>query len=156
MEVTVNWKGKMAFEGTAASGHMVQLDSDIAGGGEDSAARPTEFIALGLAGCTGMDVISILGKKQQAVKDFEVKVYVDKASDYPKVFTKAVIEYLITGKNIDEAAVLRAIGLSVEKYCPVYAMLSKAFPIELRYKIFEEEGHQLQKEGSYEAKLAGS
>ena len=156
MEVTLNWKGNMAFEGAAASGHVVRMDADMAGGGEDSAARPMEFIALGLAGCTGMDVISILGKKHQDVKDFEIKVHVDKADEYPKVFTKAVIEYLITGKNIDEAAVLRAIALSADKYCPAQAMLSKAFPIELRYKIFEEDGRQLQKEGSYESKLAGS
>jgi putative redox protein len=155
MEVTLNWKGNMAFEGAADSGHIVRLDSGKAGGGEDSAARPMELIALGLAGCTAMDVVSILSKKQQDVKDFEIKVHLDQTNEYPKVFTRAVIEYLVTGKNIDEAAVLRAIGLSIEKYCPVHAMLSKAFPIELRYKIFEEEGHQLQKEGSYEAKLAG-
>lgn len=156
MEVTLNWKGSMAFEGAADSGHIVRIDSDKSVGGEDSAARPMELLALGLAGCTAMDVISILSKKKMDVTDFQIKIHVERASEHPKVFTKAVIEYLVSGHHIDEASVLRAIALSAEKYCPAQAMLGKAFPIELRYKIFEEEGHQLQKEGWYEAKLAGS
>lgn len=155
MEVTLNWKGNMAFEGSADSGFIQRLDSDKAVGGENSAARPMEFIAVGLAGCTAMDVISILRKKQQAVTDFQVKVFVDRAIEHPRVFTKALIEYLVSGHHVDEAAVLRAIELSAEKYCPAQAMLIKAFPIDLRYKIFEFEGHKLVKEGIYQVKPAG-
>jgi putative redox protein len=148
MEVVLNWKGKMKFEGAGDSGHQQWMDAEESVGGEDSASRPMEFIALGLAGCTGMDVISILRKKQQNVTDFQVKVHADRASEHPKVFSNAVIEYLVTGKNVDEAALVRAIGLSAEKYCPAQAMLTKAFPIHLVYKIYDEE-KLLVKEGEY-------
>jgi putative redox protein len=89
-----------------------------------------------------------LRKKQQNVTDFQVKVHADRAREHPKVFSNAVIEYLVTGKNVDEAALVRAIGLSAEKYCPAQAMLTKAFPIHLVYKIYDEE-KLLVKEGEY-------
>ncbi|GAB4538224.1 MAG: OsmC family protein [Anaerolineales bacterium] len=148
MDVYLNWKGKMAFEGAGESGFTQRFDSEESVGGENRAARPMEFIALGLAGCTAMDVISILSKKKQQVTDFQVKVHAPRAEEHPKVFTSAVIEYLVTGKEIDAAAVLRAISLSAEKYCPAQAMLSKAFPMELVYKIFDEQGN-LVGEGKY-------
>lgn len=148
MDVLLNWKSKMAFEGAGDSGFTQKIDAEESVGGENSAARPMELIALGLAGCTGMDVISILQKKKQSVKDFQVKVHADRAEEHPKVFTYATIEYLVTGKNIDAAAVLRAIELSAEKYCPAQAMLSKAFPIKLIYKIFDED-ENLTSEGEY-------
>lgn len=152
MDITLNWKGKMAFEGAGDSGFSQKFDSDESVGGENSAARPMEFIALGLAGCTGMDVISILQKKKQPVADFQVLVHADRAAEHPKVFTSAVIEYLVTGKNVDEAALLRAIELSAEKYCPAQAMLSKAFPMQLVYKMFDDDGKTLLKEGRYTPK----
>ena len=142
MEVTLNWKNKMAFQGMADSGFQQAMDSDESVGGENSAARPMEFIALGLAGCTAMDVISILQKKKQVISDFQVKVHVERANEHPKVFTNAVIEYLVTGKNVSEESVLRAIQLSADKYCPAQAMLSKAFPIKLIYTIFDKNSVQ--------------
>lgn len=152
MDVLLNWKGKMSFEGASDSGFVQKMDADEAVGGGNSAGRPMEFIALGLAGCTGMDVISILQKKKQPVTDFQVKVHVERAEEHPKVFTSAVIEYLVIGKNVEEAALLRAIELSAEKYCPAQAMLSKAFPIQMIYKIFDEDGKTIIKEGAYSAK----
>ena len=151
MEVILNWKGRMSFEGVSDSGFVQKMDSDAAGG-ENTAARPMEFIALGLAGCTGMDVISILQKKKQAVTDFQVQIHAWRADEHPKVITSAVIEYLVTGKDIDEAALLRAIELSAEKYCPAQAMLGKAFPMQLVYKIFDEDGKTLVGQGEYVAK----
>ena len=124
-------------------------------GGENTAARPMEFIVLGLAGCTGMDVISILQKKKQPVTDFQVQIHAQRADEHPKVISSAVIEYLVTGKDVDEAALLRAIELSAEKYCPAQAMLGKAFPMQLVYKIFDEDGKTLVKQGEYVAKQAG-
>ena len=149
MDVTLAWKDGLAFEGVADSGFMQTLDAEEAVGGNDSAARPMEFIAMGLAGCAGMDVISILRKKRQLVVGFQVKTHLRREHEHPKVFSSAVIEYLVTGKNVDESAVLRAIELSAEKYCPVYTMLSKAFPIQMIYKIFDEDGNTLLKQGSY-------
>jgi putative redox protein len=128
----------MSFTGIADSGFPISLDADKSVGGNNSAARPMELIALGLAGCTAMDVISILHKKRQGVTSFEVKVDAARANEHPKVFTSAVIRYVVTGKNIDETALMRAIELSVVKYCPVQAMLANAFPMELRYEIYED------------------
>ncbi|MCA2002769.1 MAG: OsmC family protein [Chloroflexi bacterium] len=153
MEVTLKWKGKMAFEGAGDTGFVQQMDADSAVGGENSAARPMEFIALGLAGCTAMDVISILQKKKQPVNGFQVLVHAARAEEHPKVFTAATIEYLVNGKDVDEAALLRAIELSAEKYCPAQAMLGKAFPMRLVYKILDESGAVL-KQGTYQAKPA--
>lgn len=149
MDIDINWKGKMAFEGTADSGFVQKMDAGFSVGGENSAVRPMELIAFGLAGCTGMDVISILQKKRQPVKDFQVKVHLENARDYPKVFVSAAIEYIITGKDVKEAALLRAIELSVEKYCPVQAMLSKAFPIEMIYKIVDDEDKTVICQGAF-------
>lgn len=154
MDVTLAWKGGMAFEGVADSGFMQILDTEESVGGENSAARPMEYIAMGLAGCTGMDVISILHKKRQLVEGFQVKAHLKREHEHPKVFSSAVIEYLVTGKNVDEAALLRAIELSAEKYCPAHAMLSKAFPIQMTYKIFDEDGKTLLKQGTYTPKPA--
>jgi putative redox protein len=148
MDVTLNWKSKLAFEGVANSGFQQRMDTDESVGGENTAGRPMEFIAMGLAGCTAMDVISILQKKQQAISDFQVKVHTENSKEHPKVFTSAIIEYIVTGVNIDEDAVRRAIQLSAEKYCPAQAMLSKAFPIKLTYNIFDENG-LLIKTGEY-------
>lgn len=151
MEVVLNWKGKMAFEGKSDTGFVQKMDADTTVGGENSAARPMEFIAIGLAGCTAMDVISILQKKKQPVKDFRVQIHAPRADEHPKVFTSAVIEYLVAGRDVDEAALLRAIGLSAEKYCPAQAMLSKAFPMQLVYKILDDDGETVLKQGEYKA-----
>ncbi len=150
MEVVLDWKGKMAFEGAGDSGFVQRMDTDAAGG-ENTAARPMEFIVLGLAGCTAMDVISILQKKRQPVKEFQVQVHAERADEHPKVIVSAVIEYLVTGRDVEEEALLRAISLSTEKYCPAQAMLSKAFPMQLVYKIFDEDGKTVVKQGKYAA-----
>ncbi len=149
MKVSINWLGKMAFEGAGNSGFIQKLDTDVSVGGEDNAARPMEFIALGLAGCTAMDVISILEKKKQPVAGFQVNVDARRAEEHPKVFTEAVIEYQVTGRGVDEVALLRAIELSVEKYCPAQAMLVKAFPMRYYYKILDEDSKVILKEGEY-------
>ncbi len=149
MDITINWKGGMSFEGAGNSGFIQKMDAEeIAGGGNDG-ARPMEFIALGLAGCTGMDVISILQKKKQPVADFQIKVHAERAEEHPKVFSRALIEYQVTGKNVDEAALVRAIELSAEKYCPAQAMLSKAFPMQLIYTIFDDDGKTVLHTGAY-------
>ncbi|MGZ9164547.1 MAG: OsmC family protein [Anaerolineales bacterium] len=140
MKATVQWKENMNFVGTPDSGFTVQMDAEASFGGTNNGARPMEMVALGLAGCTAMDVLSILQKKRQNVTGFEVKVDAPRSADHPKVFTSAVISYLVTGKGVDEAAVLRGIELSFTKYCPVQKMLEGAFPMDLRYEIYEDEG----------------
>lgn len=141
MKLTVNWKGDMTFAGESPSGFPVQMDAAADFGGTNSGLRPMEMIAFGLAGCTAMDVISILKKKRQEMTQFDVKVDAPRSHEFPKVFTKATLTYLVSGKNISEAAVLRAIELSANRYCPAQIMLSQAFPIELHYVIYEDEGN---------------
>jgi putative redox protein len=96
-----------------------------------------ELIAIGLAGCTGMDVISILQKKRQVITAFEVEVHTKLAEEHPRVFTEAEILYRISGENVQEKAVVRAIELSGKNYCPVHAMLGQVMPIILKYQIYE-------------------
>jgi putative redox protein len=139
MKANVQWKEKMVFVGTSASGVPVQMDADSSFGGTNNGVRPMEMIALGLAGCAAMDVLSILQKKRQQVTKFEVQVDAPRSPEYPKVFTSALITYILTGKNIEESAVLRSIELSVTKYCPAQFMLAQVFPMDLRYEIYEEE-----------------
>jgi putative redox protein len=141
MKATVTWQSNMVFVGQSASGFPIQMDSDPSYGGTNSGVRPMEMIALGLAGCTAMDVLSILQKKRQQVTQFEVKVDAPRSPEYPMVFTSAVITYIVTGRNISEEAVLRSIDLTATKYCPAQIMLEKAFPMELQYEIYEDESN---------------
>jgi putative redox protein len=138
MHATVTWEQGMRFLGTADSQHQVILDADPAVGGADSGFRPMELMAVSLAGCTAMDVISILAKKRQEISGFEVKVDARRAEQHPKVFTDIDIRYIVRGRSIDPAAVQRAIDLSAEKYCPAQAMLGKVAPLHLTFEIIEE------------------
>lgn len=152
MEAKLNWHGRLSFTGTADTGFTLPLGANAKVGGDNDGFHPMELIALGLAGCTAMDVVSILTKKRQKVTDFEVTVHAERAEVHPRVFTHAVIDYSVTGHELDEKAVLRAIELSATRYCPAQAMLDKVMPIDLRYQIFEDEGdgeRRLVKSGVY-------
>jgi putative redox protein len=152
MEAKVNWQEKLTFTGSAESGFQLPLGTEPAVGGDNDGFRPMELLAIGLAGCTAMDVISILSKKRQDVTGFEVQVHAGRATDHPKVITDAIIEYFVTGHNLDESAITRAIELSATRYCPVQAMFKKLMPIELKYHIFEDQGggqRTLVKSASY-------
>lgn len=149
MDAKVMWREGMSFTGVAHKGHRIELDNHPS----ENAASPMELVAVAIAGCTAMDVISILEKKREAVTSFEVRVHAERAADYPKVFTKADIEYVVVGHDIHEDSVIRAIDLSVTKYCSVHAMLDKAFPMDLCYSIHEDEGdgkQRLVKRGAYQ------
>ena len=137
MNAKVDWKGRMSFTGSADSGFDIPLGSHPDVGGDNDGFRPMELMAVSLAGCTAMDVISILKKKRQEVSDFQVKVETDRAVQHPKVFTSAVIEYHVAGKDISESAVSRAMELSADTYCPAQAMIGKIIPLSLKYFIYE-------------------
>ena len=131
MDAKVTWHKGLSFTGSAeGSGYSLPLGADPALGGLNDGLRPLELFAVGLAGCTGMDVISILEKKRQPVTAFEVKVHAIQAEDHPRVFIRVTIEYVVTGKGVDREAVERAVNLSETKYCPAQAMLRTAVPIE--------------------------
>jgi putative redox protein len=137
MEAKVTWKGRMSFDGQADTGFTVPLGAEAVVGGDEDGFRPMELIAVGLAGCTAMDVIAILRKKQQAVTAFEVQVHAERQVEHPRVFTHIVIEYVVTGHQVDPAAVQRAIELSEQKYCPAQTMLGKVVPIEHKITMIE-------------------
>jgi putative redox protein len=138
MAVSIKLHHGMTFDATTAAGFTVRLDTSVESGGENAAPRPTELLLASLGGCTAMDVISILRKKQQAVSGFEVRVEGVRATDHPRVYTDIAVEYIVTGHAVDPAAVERAIELSVTKYCTVHAMLTKAANITHSYRIVED------------------
>jgi len=137
MDAKVTWDHGMTFEGTADTGFTVPLGASPKVGGDNDGFRPMELMAVSLAGCTAMDVISIMRKKRQEITAYEVSVNADRAEEHPKVFTQASILYKVTGKEIDEDALRRAIQLSADRYCPAQGMLDKVMPIELHYEIYE-------------------
>lgn len=152
MNAEVRWQGGMTFSGTADSGFEVSLGAHPSVGGADDGFRPMELMAVSLAGCTAMDVISILKKKRQEITGFHVTVEAQRAQEHPKVLTAALIHYEVTGRGVTEAAVRRAIELSAERYCPAQAMLNQVMPMSLEYAIFEgdsTEERTLVTEGSW-------
>ncbi len=135
MEAKVNWKKGMSFEGVSDSGFSLNMGTTRDNGGDDDGFRPLELMLISLAGCTGMDVISILQKKRQEVSSFEIKVHAERSSEHPRIFTDVQVEYILGGNNLDPTAVERAVELSSTKYCPAQAMLGKAVPISTKITI---------------------
>jgi len=128
----------MQFAGKATSGHTLVMDADDNAGGVNAGFLPMELLLVGLGGCTGMDVISILRKKRQQVTGLEINVKGERADSYPKIYTEVHIEYVVRGKSVEKEAVERAISLSLEKYCSVGATLAKTGTITHSYRIIEE------------------
>src|SRR6266852_2723505 len=127
----------MRFVAEGGSGHYVTLDADEHGGGQNAGFRPMELLLAGLAGCTGMDVISILRKKRQQVTAYEVHVTGRRAEDHPMVFVEISVEHVVTGHHLQAEAVARAIELSEERYCGAGAMLGKVARLTHTYRIVE-------------------
>jgi len=134
----VTYVNGLQFVGEAESGHAIIMDGTPDVGGSNTGLRPTELLLIGIGGCSGMDIVSILKKKKQDVKGVEINVDGQKAENYPKKFTEIGIEFVIRGKNISEEAVKRAVQLSMEKYCSVKATLEGSAKINYSYTIIEE------------------
>lgn len=152
MKASVKWKGNLSFTGTADTGFEVPLGAQPEVGGDNDGFRPIELMAVSLAGCTAMDVISILEKKKQQITDYRVEVDAERAQEHPRVITAARIDYHITGHDISEKAVVRSIELSTTRYCPAQGMLGEIIPIQLVYFIYEDLGNgkeKLVREGEY-------
>ncbi len=127
----------MRFEGESGSGHVVMLDAALADGGEDTGFRPMELLLVGLAGCTGMDVISILRKKRQQVTAYEVRVEGIRSEEHPMVFVDITVEHIVTGIHVQPEAVARAIQLSERRYCGAGAMLGEVAHLTHTFRIVE-------------------
>jgi len=134
VELTHALKQQRQFVGRTGSGHNLILD-DAAGG---TGAKPIEMVAVGLAGCTAFDVITILRQKyHQKVTGYQVRVEADQAERPPRVFTSVRIHHIVTGIGIDDAALVEAIRLSEEKYCSVGAMVQKSAIFQTTHEIIE-------------------
>ena len=125
MNVTVEWKGKMAFEATTPSGKAITMDSDPEDPDQGQGPSPMEALLAALGGCTAMDVISILEKKRQVVTGYQIEVSGVRppSGEWPRPFTEITVRHILKGENIDPAAVERAVQLTDEKYCSVLATL---------------------------------
>lgn len=135
---TVKWTGGRQFVGVDGSGHSLVMDSTPQYGGEGSGFRPVELVLQGLAGCSAMDVISILEKKRQDVRGLEVHVKGEQREDaYPHSYTTIELEFVVTGYGVQPEAVARAIELSEEKYCSVKGTLAPDVEIRTSFRVVE-------------------
>jgi putative redox protein len=125
-------------EASTGSGQPIHMDADPPHG-EDSAASPMETLLAALAACTAIDVISILRKKRQEARSYDIAVEGETADEFPKVFTSIVVEHRVVGA-VEPEALRRSIELSVTQYCPVNAMLATAVPIQHRYHLVDAGG----------------
>lgn len=137
MKAKVTYTDGMQFVGQASSGHAIVMDANHDVGGEDTGLRPTELLLIGIGGCSGMDVISILKKKRQDVTGLEINIEGSKAETHPKKFTTMHVHYVIKGNDVSEEAVKRAVDLSMDKYCSVKASLEPMVKITYSFEIIE-------------------
>jgi putative redox protein len=138
--VSVRWAGKRQMVAWDSAGHGIVMDAPSGYKGEGSGARPLEVFLEALAACTGMDVVSVLEKKRQHFTGFEVLVSATQREDeFPKIYTRIELEYVVTGFGVQAAAVARAIELSAEKYCSVRGMLGPQVTVVTSYRVEEAE-----------------
>ncbi|HLF34704.1 MAG TPA: OsmC family protein [Cyclobacteriaceae bacterium] len=138
IDISCQWQSKMTFQ-AEIDGHSLTLDASPKGGGEDKGPRPKSLLLGGLAGCTGMDVVSLLNKMRVAFSDFKIKVSGDITDEHPRIFKKIHISYFITGRDIDKSKVEKAVQLSQEKYCGVAAMMRPVSEISFDIQVIEEQ-----------------
>ena len=126
-KISTVWKEKMAFDSQLGN-HTIRMDTTPEMG-DDSGASPKQLVLAGLAGCTGMDVVSLLKKMRVPFTGFEIEIEADLTEEHPIVFSEIRLKYLLFGKDLNKEKVKKAVDLSQEKYCGVSAMLKKNSPI---------------------------
>jgi putative redox protein len=132
------WGGGMRFDVVTGSGHSLTLDTSELDGGGDAGPSPMDMLVIGLAGCTGMDVISILTKMRQPVTGLAISVHGVRVDEHPQVFQTITVEYTFTGQHLNAESVARAIELSETKYCSVSATLRPTAHITSSFRIVAE------------------
>jgi len=138
MKTRVKWLDNMSFVGESGSGHSIVMDGPPEFGGRNLGVRPMEMLLLGLGGCASFDVVSMLKKSKQDLVDCEVEIEAERASEEPKVFTKIHLHFIISGNDLSEKRVKRAIELSAEKYCSASIMLGKTAEVTHDYELLNE------------------
>jgi putative redox protein len=135
MKVRVKWIEDVAFMGESETGHAVVLDGAPENGGRNIGMRPMEMLLIGMGGCTAFDVVTILKKSRQPIMDCVADISAERAEEIPKVFTKIHVHFVVTGNDLNEVQVERAVKLSAEKYCSASIMLGKSVEITHDYEI---------------------
>ena len=138
MNARIKWVENMMFMGQSGSGHAVVMDGPPDLGGKNLGIRPMEMMLMGLGGCTSFDVMLILQRSRQNVTDCVAELSAERAETDPKVFTKIHIHFIVTGKELKEKMVKRAVELSATKYCSASIMLAQTVDITHDYEIVEE------------------
>jgi putative redox protein len=128
----------ITFAAKTDSNHWIIMDGPEEFGGSNAGVRAKELLLMGLGGCTGSDVVTILQKKKTPIEGFEINITSDVAEEHPQVFTKIHVEYVFYGKGLSEKDIERAIELSQTKYCSVTKMLEKSAEITHSFKIVEQ------------------
>lgn len=126
MQATVKWVDGAMFVGESGSGHSVVMDGPENHGGRNMGVRPMEMLLLGLGGCASFDIVSILQKARQKIVGCRAELKAERAEGVPSPFTKIHIQFVVSGSDLKDAQVKRAVELSAEKYCSASIMLQAA------------------------------
>lgn len=129
--ITTKWVGNMAFESNNPSGHDLRIDASPEDGGDSSGFRPKALLLSGLAGCSGLDVASLMKKMKLEVDDFHIETIANLTDEHPRYYDKVKIEYHFHGAHLDEKKLQKAVDLSVEKYCGVMEMFRRFSEMEI-------------------------
>jgi putative redox protein len=124
MQTSVHWLENVALEAKSESGHQIIMDGAAEYGGENRGPRPMELILMGLGGCASFDIVTILKKSRQNVTDVVCQLKAERADSIPAVFTKIHLHFVVTGHDVKDKQVAKAVELSAEKYCSASKMLS--------------------------------
>lgn len=138
MTVRATLETGMRFDVETGSGHHIILDAAEHNGGQNSGPQPMEMLLVALAGCSGMDILTILRKKRQDITGYELRIHGTRAEEHPKVYLDITLEHVFSGHNIRPEAVERAIELTEERYCGASAMLGKTATIGHTFSIIED------------------
>jgi putative redox protein len=142
MHAEVRQADGLTFMARGASNHWVAMDTSEAGGGHGAGSSPMELVLMALGGCTGMDIVSILAKMQQKFQGFRVELTGERSAETPRRFTHIVVDYFLTSDTVTVESVIKAIQLSVAKYCSVGATLEPGVTLAYRYHILRTTGEE--------------
>lgn len=138
MQAKIEWKGDVRFEATSGSGHTLTLDGPPDSGGRNAGARPMELVLMGVGGCAAYDVVHILKRTREDVTSCVCQLDAERAPEPPKVFTRVAMHFVVSGNDLTERKVARAVELSAEKYCSASIMLGRGgVAIEHTFEIVE-------------------
>jgi putative redox protein len=135
LEFRMKWDGRLKFTGKTRFGHEITTDGSKKVGGEEKGYQPLELMIVGLAGCTGIDIILIAGKMRQELTLCEINVNYEQREDHPRAISKAHIHYDFEGKGLEPEKIERILDLSVNKYCSVAATMSGITSLSYDYTI---------------------